>query len=204
MLPLRKSPVYLLAALVVAVPLAPANENAGGLFPIAVRSFWGRGAALSPLPAASRPHAAISSPESPSSASGAAAGGLSSLQKSLLLPGWGQAAEKHYFEAALFFSAEFLCWAGFLDQNRKGNRSYDLYKAAASTADAIRYRQETETFDKRRNLFLLGAALVWAANLVDMHRIVSGKRKAGESRSLSLRLESGEGQKVSLALACRF
>jgi len=171
--PTRKIPSFILAVLVLAVPLSAAGGGADELLLI-------------------------------SASSDSEPAGLSSLQKSLIIPGWGQAAEKRYLEAAIFFSAEVLCWAGFIDQNRKGNRSYDLYKAAAATDDAVRYRRETETFDKRRNLFLLGAALVWAANLLDTHRIVSGKHKAGEARSLSLRLESGEGQKISLALACRF
>lgn len=202
--PNRKRTSLLLAALIAAFPSASANGSAGGLSPVAVRSFWERGGTTPLWTAASRCRPGDVSQESPSGAAEPSRAGLSSLQKSLILPGWGQAAEKRYFEAALFFSAEVICWAGFIDQNRKGNRSYDLYRAAASTADAVRYRGETETFDKRRNLFLLGAALVWAANLLDMHRIVSRKRQAGESRSLSLRLESGEDKKISLALACRF
>ncbi|OGD28975.1 MAG: hypothetical protein A2Y56_05005 [Candidatus Aminicenantes bacterium RBG_13_63_10] len=130
--------------------------------------------------------------------------GLSSLQKSLLIPGWGQAAEKRCLEAVLFFSAAVLCWAGFIDQNRKGDRAYDLYKAAANTPDAVRFRRETETFDKRRNLCLLGAALVWAANLLDMQAIVAGREQEKNGRSLSLRLDCGEGQTLSLALAYRY
>lgn len=132
------------------------------------------------------------------------ASGLSSLQKSLLIPGWGQAAEKQWLEAALFFSAEAFCWAGFFSQNRRGNRAYDFYKSAADQADAVQYRRETETFDKRRNLYLLGAALVWAANLLDTYWIVTGRREQPGGRSLSLRLDCGEGQEISLALSYRY
>ncbi|MBM3296249.1 MAG: hypothetical protein FJY83_01480 [Candidatus Aminicenantes bacterium] len=181
----------LLAALALGAPLSAAGDEAVGPALSAGRSSPERGAAPGEKPSGSPDDA----PARPST-----------LQKSLLIPGWGQAAEKRYLEAVLFFSAEVVCWAGFFDQNARGNRAYDLYRAADTTDDAVRYRRETERFDKRRNLFLLGAALVWTANLLDAWLIVSGRgeEKDGERRSLSLRLDCGEGHKIALALACRF
>lgn len=187
---MRERCFLLIAALLLALPLAVAGEEAGGLGHSAGRSATERGAAPGEKPSGSPDDA----PARPST-----------LQKSLLIPGWGQAAEKRYLEAVLFFSAEVVCWAGFFDQNARGNRAYDLYRAADTTADAVRHRGETERFDKRRNLFLLGAALVWTANLIDAWLIVSGRGNAkdGGRRSLSLRLECGEGHKIALALSYR-
>jgi hypothetical protein len=131
-------------------------------------------------------------------------GPLNSLQKSLILPGWGQAAEKHYAEALLFFAGEVFCLYGFFDQNHKGNEAYALYRAADSREDAVLYRQRTETFDTRRNRFLLAAAAVWALNLADIYWIVSGRNKDPAGKKISLRLDCGEGQSLAVALSYRY
>jgi hypothetical protein len=129
---------------------------------------------------------------------------LNSLQKSLLIPGWGQAAEKHYAEGFLFFAGEVFCLYGFFDQNHKGNDSYALYRAAGSREDAVRYRRQTEAFDTGRNRFLLAAAAVWALNLADIHWIVSGQGHDRSGRSISLRLDCGENQSLAVALSYRY
>lgn len=129
---------------------------------------------------------------------------LNSLQKSLLLPGWGQAAEKHYAEGFLFFAGEVFCLYGFFDQNHKGNDSYALYRAAGSREDAVSYRRRTEAFDTGRNRFLLAAAAVWALNLADIHWIVSGQGHDRGGRSISLRLDCGENQSLAVALSYRY
>jgi len=129
---------------------------------------------------------------------------LNSLQKSLLLPGWGQAAEKRYAEAFLFFAGEAFCLYGFLDQNHKGNEAYALYRAAQSREDAVRCRAQTETFDTGRNRYLLAAAAVWLVNLADIYWIVSGRTKNPARQNLSLRLDCGEGQSLAVALSYRY
>ena len=129
---------------------------------------------------------------------------LNSLQKSLLLPGWGQAAEKHYAEAFLFFAGEVFCLYGFFDQNHKGNDAYSLYRAAQSREDAVRYRAQTETLDTRRNRFLLAAAAAWVLNLADIYWIVSGRNKDTAGKKISLRLDCGEDQSLAVALSYRY
>lgn len=205
---MSKYPAVLLAVAILAAQLSAAAGGENGPTTRAGRALWECGGTTPLWMAAARGRPADAAQESTSAAADPATAGLSSLQKSLLVPGWGQAAEKHYVEAVLFFSAEVLCWAGFIDQNTRGNRSYDLYRSAAATEDAVRYRRETEAFDKRRNMFLLGAALVWAANLLDMSLIASRSRSGDGvrdgARSISLRLDCVETHQVALALAYRF
>jgi len=129
---------------------------------------------------------------------------LNSLQKSLLLPGWGQASEKRYAEAFLFFAGEVVCLYGFFDQNHKGNDAYALYRAADNRDDAVLYRRRTEGFDTRRNRFLLAAAAVWLINLADIYWIVSDRNKDPTGKKISLRLDCGEGQSLAVALSYRY
>jgi len=77
-----------------------------------------------------------------------------SLQKSLLIPGWGQAAEKHCVEAVLFFSSEIFCLYKVFSYNHRGNEYYMLYQKADNREDAARYRRLTENYDTKRNKFL--------------------------------------------------
>lgn len=69
--------------------------------------------------------------------------------------------------------------------DRRGNRYYRLYKAAGSTEDAVRYRDLTERYDKRRNITMLVAAGVWAVNLIDTYVIV--KKKGRETKELDIK-----------------
>jgi len=105
---------------------------------------------------------------------------FSSLQKSLLVPGWGQFVEKRYFEAGFFLTLEVCYLVEVFRTNRKGNNAYRLYKAAASAEEAIRFRDMTEDFDKTRNYHMALAAAVWAVNLVDMYFIF---RRKGRTES---------------------
>lgn len=100
-----------------------------------------------------------------------------SLQKSLLIPGWGQIVEKRYAEGLFFLSTEIFCFYKILSYNHKGNHYYDLYKKADNIGDAINYRELTEKYDIKRNTFFLAAAGVWVINLIDMYLIVKHKRK---------------------------
>ena len=129
---------------------------------------------------------------------------LNSLQKSLLLPGWGQASEKRYAEAFLLFAGEVVCLYGFFDQNHRGNNAYALYRAADNRDDAVLYRRRTEVFDTRRNRLLLAAAAVWVLNLADIYWIVSSRNKDPAGKKISLRLDCGEGQSLAVALSYRY
>jgi hypothetical protein len=121
--------------------------------------------------------------------------GLSSLQKSLLFPGWGQLAEKHYLEGLFFLTAEVFCIYQIVRYNHKGNTHYSKYQNALSVDEAVSYRQMTEDYDKNRNLYLLAAAGIWAVNLLDIYVIVKSKQK--------LRLQLQRVGKKGMALSLR-
>lgn len=127
---------------------------------------------------------------------------ISSLEKSLLIPGWGQLAEKRYLEGILFLSAEVFCFYKILSYNHLGNKNYELYKKAATVDDAVHYRQLTEKYDARRNQYLLTAAAVWAINLLDIYLIIQDKSK--KERALQFKLESAENKKITLTASYRF
>lgn len=102
---------------------------------------------------------------------------MSSLEKSILFPGWGQISEKRYFEGIVFATSEIICLAGVFKNMREGNKYYKLYKNSDNTQDAIKFRELTIKFDKRRNRFIAGAITVWALNLLDMS-LISKKRNS--------------------------
>ena len=110
---------------------------------------------------------------------------FSSLQKSLLIPGWGQLQEKRYFEGGFFLSLEICYLYEVFKNDRRGNCYYRLYKTAGNTEDAVRYRDLTERYDKKRNITMLVAAGVWAVNLIDTYVIV--KKKGRETKKLDIK-----------------
>ncbi|MGD9344716.1 MAG: DUF5683 domain-containing protein [Candidatus Aminicenantes bacterium] len=127
---------------------------------------------------------------------------ITSLHKSLLLPGWGQLAEKRYVEGIIFLSAEIFALYKVFSYNHKGNRAYARYKDATSVADAVAQRQMTEDYDKKRNQYLLVAAGVWAVNLIDIYFIMKNKDHKG--KNLRLKLESGKNKSLALTVSYRF
>jgi hypothetical protein len=127
---------------------------------------------------------------------------LGPLEKSLIIPGWGQLSEKRYIEGAFFLAAEAFCIFKIFVNDHAANRNYGLYKKAETVDDAVRFRQLTEQFDRRRNQSLLAAAGVWALNLLDIFLIV--KNKESKDKAFSLRIERGEHQTLSLTAAYRF
>lgn len=127
---------------------------------------------------------------------------LGPLEKSLLLPGWGQFSEKRYLEGFLFLAAETAALAGVLVNNHLGNENYAIYRKAETLDEAVRTRRLTEKFDVRRNQLLLAAAAVWAANLVDIALIV--KKKGTNKESFSLRIGYGTNNQLGLTARCRF
>jgi hypothetical protein len=126
----------------------------------------------------------------------------SSLQKSLLIPGWGQIAEKRYIEGALFLSVEIFCFYKIFSYNHKGNDYYNLYKKADNVSDAIKYRDLAEKYDKRRNSFILAAAGAWIINLIDIYIIV--KRKDKKERNIRLNFKLNENKDLALTFTYSF
>ncbi|MFQ6083828.1 MAG: hypothetical protein ACE5WD_10780 [Candidatus Aminicenantia bacterium] len=102
---------------------------------------------------------------------------LSSLGKSILVPGWGQLAEKRYVEGVTFLGLELAALAGIITNAKESSKYYKKYQQADNVLDAIRYRELTEKYDIRRNKFILAAGVVWALNLVDMYWIHKKKEK---------------------------
>lgn len=128
--------------------------------------------------------------------------GFGPLEKSLLIPGWGQLSEKRYVKGSLFLAAEIALLCGFAANNALGNENYDLYKKAESMDDAVRCRRLTERYDARRNRFLLAAAAVWGLNLLDISLIVKNKESGGPKASL--RIEHGGLDQIRVAASYRF
>jgi len=102
---------------------------------------------------------------------------ISSLEKSILIPGWGQLSEKHYLEGFIFLTLEAGAIAGIIINAKKANKYYKNYKEARTVPDAIKYRNLTEKYDIRRNKFILAAGAIWALNLLDMYLICKKKNK---------------------------
>ncbi|MCP2519829.1 hypothetical protein NLD30_05200 [SCandidatus Aminicenantes bacterium Aminicenantia_JdfR_composite] len=102
---------------------------------------------------------------------------ISSLEKSILIPGWGQLSEKHYVEGFIFLTLEAGAIAGIIINARKANEYYKYYKEAKTIPDAVKYRELTEKYDIKRNKFILAAGVIWALNLLDMYFIYKKKNK---------------------------
>lgn len=102
---------------------------------------------------------------------------LTSLHKSLLIPGWGQISEKRYIEGLLFLTAEAFCFYNVFTYDRKGNYYYQKYKEAIIPSDVATYRELTEKFDVKRNKYLAAAVAIWAFNLVDIYIIIKKKER---------------------------
>ncbi len=127
---------------------------------------------------------------------------LNSLQKSLLLPGWGQITEKRYIEGILFLSAEIFCFYKIFSYNHTGNNYYNLYKNADNVIDTIKYRELIEKYDTKRNRFILAAASVWIINLIDIYFIV--KKKDKKERNLRLKFKLNEHKDLAVTVTYSF
>ena len=127
---------------------------------------------------------------------------LPSLQKSLLIPGWGQLAEKKYAKGFLFLSAEIFCVYEIFRYNHKGNYYYNKYKTAENVDDTVRFRQLTENHDTTRNQYILLAAGVWAVNLMDIFLI--NKKKDNKDNDLKITIEKREKQSLALTISYSF
>lgn len=128
--------------------------------------------------------------------------GMASLKKSLFVPGWGQLAEKHTIEGVAFLAAEIFCLYKVLDYNHRGNENYSLYKEAASLEDAVGYRGLTETYDRRRNLYIMAALGVWAVNLIDIYVIV--KKNEKKKQTINIKIEHGEYKRLAVTVSFGF
>lgn len=127
---------------------------------------------------------------------------FSSLQKSLLIPGWGQIAEKKFTKGILFLSSEIFCIYQIILYNHKGNKYYSLYKEADNFSDAVYYRKLTEKYDKKRNQFFLAAMGVWGINLIDMYLI--SKHKAKKKKKVKIEIKKNEHKGVALSFSINF
>ncbi len=127
---------------------------------------------------------------------------LNSLQKSLLVPGWGQIAEKKYVKGLFFMGTELFCIINILSDNHKANKNYEAYKEAVHINDAVSFRALTEKYDGRRNRFLAAAVGIWILNMIDIYFIVKNKQK--KKRNLWFSLESASKKTLSLTISLRF
>jgi len=124
------------------------------------------------------------------------------LEKSLLIPGWGQFSVGRPVEGVLFLGSTVLCLIGALDNNHRGKENFALYKAAANPTDTLRYRTLTERYDRRRNQFLLAGAAVWALNLLDIAFIVRDGNRA--RRAWTLHIGQDFHEAFVVGAGCRF
>ncbi|MEN8222397.1 MAG: DUF5683 domain-containing protein [Acidobacteriota bacterium] len=108
-----------------------------------------------------------------------------SLEKSLIFPGWGQLHEKKYFKGILFITAELVAVTGAVISNRRGNSNYNKYRTSLNVDDAVYYRDETERFDRQRNLFIAAGIGVWIINMADIYLFKKKMKKKGLKVSLS-------------------
>jgi len=121
---------------------------------------------------------------------------ITSLKKSLLFPGWGQLAEKRYFEGIIFATSELFCLYQIYSFNRKANYYYKKYKIATNVQDVLLYRERTEKYDKLRNKYILGAAGIWVLNLVDIYYIMKKRQKRFQKkRNIKLNIFFNNGEK---------
>ena len=127
---------------------------------------------------------------------------FTSLQKSLLIPGWGQMSEKRYLEGILFLSVEVFCLYKVISYNHKSNDYYSLYKNADNVSDALEYRDLTENYDHKRNRFILAVAGVWIINLIDIYFIV--KKKDKKERNLKIKLKHNENKDLAFTITFSF
>jgi hypothetical protein len=103
------------------------------------------------------------------------------LTKSLLYPGLGQLYEKQYVKGALFLAAETFCVITAIINNYHGNRYYDRYRTADNIDDAVAWREQTVTYDKRRNLYIFAGVGIWVLNMIDIYIYTKKKYKKGVS-----------------------
>lgn len=122
------------------------------------------------------------------------------LEKSLIFPGWGQLHEKKYFKGVLFLAAELIAITGAVLNNRKGNSSYNKYRSSIIVDDAVYYRDETERFDRQRNLFIAAGIGVWIINMADIYLF----RKKMKKRGLKVTLSKGIFNEVSFTINYSF
>jgi hypothetical protein len=124
------------------------------------------------------------------------------LEKSLLLPGWGQLSQGRILEGIFFLGSSAFCLYEILLNNHRGNENYTLYQTATNLDDAVRYRALTERYDRRRNQFLLTGGAVWALNLLDIILIVKAKDAA--KNSLTFRIVQDGHEKFAVMAGYRF
>ena len=122
------------------------------------------------------------------------------LTKSLIYPGLGQLYEKQYVKGWLFLTAETVCVIAAIINNHQGNKYYDRYREASISEDAVTWREKTETYDKRRNLFILTGVAVWVVNMIDIYIYTKKKYKKG----VSLYIRQNAGNSIYFGIRLTF
>ncbi len=93
----------------------------------------------------------------------------------ILVPGFYQLKQGKVLKGTVLAGAFFALGAAALVENQRGYEYYALYEKATNKDDAVFYRERTVKSFRRRNLYILGAALIWTVHILDI-RISSGKR----------------------------
>jgi len=99
-------------------------------------------------------------------------------------------------------AAETLCLYQVISNNHRGNEAYADYKAAESKTAAMENRALTERYDTRRNQWILAAAGVWVANLVNIQLITKNKGK--QNNQIQFRMDRVSSKTIAFHLSYRF
>jgi len=122
------------------------------------------------------------------------------LEKSLIFPGLGQLHEKKYLKGVIFITAELIAITGAILNNRHGNINYNKYRSSLTESDALFFREETEKFDRSRNLFIAAGIGVWMINMLDIYIL---KKRMGK-KPIKVSLQKGINNEISFTLNYSF
>ncbi|MBI2568191.1 MAG: hypothetical protein HYV63_14280 [Candidatus Schekmanbacteria bacterium] len=89
--------------------------------------------------------------------------------QSLLVPGWGQLETGRTARGSAFMCGFFGLVAASVVAGVQAAEAYDRYETADTPAKAVRYRRETERYDRYQMWFTGSAGLLWAVNVLDIH-----------------------------------
>jgi hypothetical protein len=131
--------------------------------------------------------------------------------RSLLVPGFGQFYNRQPAKAWAFIGAEAAVLGSALAFHLAGNAAYDDYRAVGPSSGGSPAQRAAELYDtassryRTRNWLLVGAAAVWALNVVDAYASgVDGDAMLGGGAEAAARLApvvapAGDGAMVALA-----
>jgi TolB-like protein len=115
--------------------------------------------------------------------------------RSVLVPGFGQFYNRQPAKGWAFIGAEVALLGTALGFHLAGNAAYDDYRAVGAGAGGSPSQRATELYDtaasryRTRNWLLVGAAAVWALNVVDAYASgVDGEAAMGGGAGLAARI----------------